>query len=504
MQGISSLPAETDVLLVGAGIMSATLGTLLQTLSPSLHITVVDALDKPAIESSDAWNNAGTGHAALCELNYTPEMPDGSIAIDRAIKINEQFQQSRQFWATLVDRDLIENPKQFINSVPHMSFVSGAEAVDFLRRRYTAMQANVRFKSMQYSEDPAVLREWIPLMMQGRDASEPVAATRSEDGTDLNFGALTRILLSSIEGQGGAVVMQHRVVGLTHLPDTRWYVELEDVATGKRSKITSSFVFLGAGGGALPLLQMSGIPEGRGYGGFPVSGQWLRCTNRQVIEQHAAKVYGKPALGAPPMSVPHLDTRVIDGKRELLFGPFAGFTTKFLKAGSFLDLPRSISTGNLVAMLGAGIHNIDLTKYLIGQVLQSQEDRINALKEFLPTARSEDWVLEIAGQRVQIIKSDPKLGGKLEFGTEVIRSADGSLAALLGASPGASTAVSIMLELIAKGITVLSPDQCTPKSLATLVPSYGRVIGKDPEFMQQVKEWTADRLELAPQASGLS
>ena len=496
MQGNTSLPVETDVLLVGAGIMSATLGTLLQSLSPDLSITVVESLDKAAIESSDAWNNAGTGHAALCELNYTPEKPDGSIAIDRAIKINEQFQQSRQFWATLVDRGLIADPRQFINPVPHMSFVAGTEAVDFLRRRYTAMQANLQFQSMQYSEDPAVLRQWIPLMMEGRDPSEPVAATRSEDGTDLNFGALTRILFDSMERQGGSLILRHRVVGLTHLPDTRWYVEIEDVATRKRSKITTRFIFLGAGGGALPLLQMSGIPEGRGYGGFPVSGQWLRCTNRQVIEQHSSKVYGKPALGAPPMSVPHLDTRVIDGKRELLFGPFAGFTTKFLKTGSFLDLPLSISTGNLISMLGAGVHNIELTKYLIGQVMQSQADRIDALKEFVPTARGEDWVLEIAGQRVQIIKSDPKLGGKLEFGTEVIRSADGSLAALLGASPGASTAVSIMLELLAKGVSALDPSQSTPKALSELVPSYGRLLGNDPDYMQQVKEWTGDRLEL--------
>ena len=383
------LPAETDVLLVGAGIMSATLGTLLQTLSPGLRITVVDSLADAATESSDAWNNAGTGHAALCELNYTPERPDGSIAIDRAIKINEQFQHSRQFWATLVERGVLHDPKSFINSIPHMSFVHGTEAVDYLRRRFIAMQANPLFGSMKFSDDPAVLREWIPLMMDHRPGDQPVAATRSEDGTDLNFGALTRMMLHALTSGGSEIYMRHRVVSLTHLPDSRWYVLVEDLATRKRTHITTRFIFLGAGGGALPLLQASGIPEGRGYGGFPVSGQWLRCTNRAVIEEHAAKVYGKPALGAPPMSVPHLDTRVINGKRELLFGPFAGFSTKFLKNGSFADLPRSVGTGNLISMLGAGATNIDLTKYLIGQVMQSQEDRLNALREFVPTARGE-------------------------------------------------------------------------------------------------------------------
>jgi malate dehydrogenase (quinone) len=476
--------------------MSATLGTLLKTLAPTLRVTVVDALDRPAIESSDAWNNAGTGHAALCELNYTPEKADGSIAIDRAIKINEQFQHSRQFWASLVQRGLLTDPKQFINRIPHMSFVSGASAVDFLRRRFAAMQASPLFSSMKFSEDPAKVREWIPLMMTSRNASEPVAATRSEEGTDLNFGALTRLMLSSLQEQGSGIYLRHKVTDLTKLPDGRWYVQVEDLATKRRTRITTRFVFLGAGGGALPLLQQSGIPEGRGYGGFPVSGQWLRCTNRGVIEQHAAKVYGKPALGAPPMSVPHLDTRVIDGKRELLFGPFAGFTTKFLKTGSFLDLPGSIGTGNLISMLGAGATNLELTKYLIGQVLQSQEDRINALREFVPTARGEDWVLEIAGQRVQIIKPDPRMGGKLEFGTEIVRSADGSLAALLGASPGASTAVSIMLELIAKGTPVLSAAEGSPDRLRDLVPSYGRSMNDEPELLAEMTAETSRLLAL--------
>ncbi len=487
------LPAETDVLLVGAGVMSATLATMLQMLAPELRVTVVESLPQAAAESSDAWNNAGTGHAAFCELNYTPAAADGSIAIDRAVKINEQFLQSRQFWATLVEQGKLKEPKQFINPVPHMSFVSGAPAVDFLRRRHAAMTKSPLFASMQFSDDPAQLRAWMPLMMEGRAADEPVAATLVEDGTDLDFGALTHMLLTGVEAEQSSVHFRSKLVELTHLPDGRWYTLVQDLDSGKRTRVTARFVFLGAGGGALPLLQRSGIPEGRGYGGFPVSGQWLRCTNRDVIEQHAAKVYGKPALGAPPMSVPHLDTRMIKGQRELLFGPFAGFSTKFLKGGSFIDLPRSIGTGNLISMLGAGATNIDLTRYLIGQVMQSQGDRVSALRDFVPTARGEDWRLEIAGQRVQIIKSDPKTGGKLEFGTEIIRSADGSLAALLGASPGASTAVAIMLELVAKGIAVVKP---TAEQLRTIVPIYSVSLRDNIELAHEVQQQTRRALQL--------
>ncbi len=497
------LASDVDVLLVGAGVMSATLGMMLQMVSPGLRIAFVESRGEAATESSDAWNNAGTGHAALCELNYTPEAADGSIAIQRAVKINEQFLQSRQFWATLVERGLLQAPGEFIHAVPHMSFVEGAAAVDFLRRRHAALSASPLFAGMRFADDAATLKQWMPLMMEGRDPGEAVAATRSDDGTDLDFGALTRQLLQSLtsseilhqrKSQHGTpdpamatVHYRHALRDLTKLPDGRWYVSVEDLDTKKKTRVTAKFVFLGAGGGALPLLQKSGIPEGRGYGGFPVSGQWLRCTNRTVIDRHAAKVYGKPALGAPPMSVPHLDTRVIQGKRELLFGPFAGFSTKFLKGGSFADLPRSIGTGNLVSMLGAGATNIPLTKYLVGQVMQSQADRVEALRQFVPTARDEDWTLEVAGQRVQIIKGDSKKGGRLEFGTEIVRSADGSLAALLGASPGASTAVAIMLELLAKGVPGV---QASSEQLREIVASYGISLTSNTALLAEQMERT--------------
>jgi malate dehydrogenase (quinone) len=492
----NSLPSTVDVLLVGAGIMSATLGTMLKLVEPALSIAIVESLNEVAVESSDAWNNAGTGHAALCELNYTPECADGSIDITRAIKINEQFQHSRQFWSTLIERGLLADPKHFINPVAHMSFVHGAEAVDYLRRRCAALTQSPLFAQMQFSTDPAQLREWIPLMMQGREASEPVAATYFADGTDLDFGALTRALITSLQHQGSTLCLRHRVTDLTRLPDHRWYVEVTDLATGDAKRHTANFVFLGAGGGALPLLQKSGIAEGSGYGGFPVSGQWLRCTNRSVIEKHTAKVYGKPALGAPPMSVPHLDTRVINGQRELLFGPFAGFSTKFLKRGSYLDLPGSVGFGNIVPMLAAGAQNISLTRYLIGQVVQSQRDRIDALSEFVPSAKGGDWKLEVAGQRVQIIKSHPQKHGVLEFGTEVIRSTDGSIAALLGASPGASTAVSIMLNLITQGVPGVT-QQGVVDRLRTIVPYFDTPLSGDADLVQQIAQRTRSILQLA-------
>ncbi len=476
--------------------MSATLGTLLGQLAPQLEITVVETLGEASTESSDAWNNAGTGHAALCELNYTPQLPDGSIPIDRAIEINEQFHQSRQFWATLVEAGLLGDPGQFIHPFPHLSFVSGAPSVSFLRRRHAALTGSPLFASMQYSEDPAKLREWVPLMMDQRESRVPCAATRAEEGTDLDFGALARLMLEGMHRQGSTVHFYHRVVDLRQLADHRWQVEVENMATRQRSQLRTRFIFLGAGGGALLLLQKSGVPEGHGYGGFPVSGQWLRCTERAVIARHAAKVYGRPALGAPPMSVPHLDARMIAGRRELLFGPFAGFSTKFLKSGSYLDMVRSVGAGNLVTMIGAGLHNIELTKYLIGQVMQSQSRRVDALREFVPSARDQDWTLEVAGQRVQIIKPDPRKGGVLEFGTKIIQSADGSLAGLLGASPGASTAVAIMLQLIANGLPVLTEEQSGVRRLQQLVPSYGLSLHRDPALLAHVQDRTRAILKL--------
>ncbi|NLR79644.1 malate:quinone oxidoreductase [Chitinophaga eiseniae] len=486
-----------DVVLIGAGIMSATLGMLLKELEPELTIAIFERLDVAAAESSDAWNNAGTGHSAFCELNYTPQKQDGSVDIKKAVNIAEQFEVSRQFWSYLVENNIISNPHNFIQSIPHMSFVWGEDNVDYLKKRFKALQQCHLFKSMEYTEDQEKLKSWIPLVMEGRDASQKVAATRMEMGTDVNFGALSRALFNHLEKLEGVTMhFNHDVRDLKKADDGSWVIKVKNRETRDKQTIQTKFVFIGAGGGSLPLLEKSDIPEGKGFGGFPVSGQWLRCNNPEIIEQHRAKVYGKASVGAPPMSVPHLDTRMIDGQKALLFGPYAGFTTKFLKNGSFMDLPLSIKANNIRPMVSAGLDNIPLTKYLIAQVRQKPEDRLEALREYFPEAKMEDWELEIAGQRVQVIKKDPEHGGILEFGTEVVSAADGSIAALLGASPGASTAVSIMLNLLKRCFKEDVETEAWQVKLKKMIPSYGQSLLNNPAMVDELRAWTTQVLEL--------
>ena len=487
-----------DVLLIGAGIMSATLGVLLKELQPDITIQIVERLDQAAAESSDAWNNAGTGHSAFCELNYTPENPDGSIDTTKAIKIAESFEVSKQFWAYLVQQHFLEDAPGFIRTIPHMSFVWGEANVAYLQKRHAALTSCHLFAGMQYTDDPAQLQQWIPLVMEGRDPSEPVAATRMDIGTDVNFGALTRCLFTKLTQMPGVTMHFGQEVRDLWRSKTLggWKVRLDDLSTGDTRDVQSNFVFIGAGGGSLRLLEKSDIPESRGYGGFPVSGQWLKCTNRDIIEQHHAKVYGKAAVGSPPMSVPHLDTRMIEGKQELLFGPYAGFSTKFLKNGSYLDLPKSVQLSNIAPMLMAGLHNIPLTRYLIQQVLQSPEDRLDALRAYFPNARMQDWELEVAGQRVQVIKKDEEEGGVLEFGTEVVSAADGSIAALLGASPGASTAVSIMLGLLKQCFPEKLQTEAWQSKLKEMIPTYGTSMAHDARLSAQIRSYTHQVLGL--------
>ena len=489
---------KPDVVLIGAGIMSATLGIMLKEFQPDLTIEVFERLDFVAGESSDAWNNAGTGHSALCELNYTPELEDGSIDCKKAIMIDEAFETSRQFWAFLVEKNIVQSPESFIRSIPHMSFVWGEENVTYLRKRHVALTKYHPFKGMKYSENHIQLKEWMPIVMEGRDPSQHVAATKMDIGTDVNFGALTRALLDYLDGLNGVNIhLHHEVIDIERKDDDKkWTIEVKNLNTNEETEVETKFVFIGAGGGSLHLLEKSDIPEGKGFGGFPVSGQWLKCINPEVINAHHAKVYGKASVGAPPMSVPHLDSRMIDGEKALLFGPYAGFSTKFLKNGSYFDLPTSIKWSNLIPMISAGLDNIPLTKYLIHEVMQSEEAKLEALRSFMPTAKMEDWELEIAGQRVQVIKKDDEHGGVLEFGTEVVSAADGSLAALLGASPGASTSVSIMLNVIKKCFPERAKSNEWQSKIKQMIPSYGCSLVDNPELCDQVRGWTNQVLKL--------
>ena len=477
-----------DVILVGAGIMSATLGILLKELHPDIKIHIYERLNQPALESSDAWNNAGTGHSAFCELNYTPQNEDGSIDVAKAIKIAESFELSKQLWSYLVANAKLPNPDSFIHSIPHLSFVWGKENVDYLKKRYDALVQNPLFAQMQFSNDATQLNSWMPLVMNNRASNQEIAATYMPLGTDVNFGNLTRSLFDYLSNQEGvSVFYNHEIKKIRQNDDKYWRLKITNLSDGTKSKEYSKFVFIGAGGGSLLLLEKANVEEGEGFGGFPVSGQWLKCTNEEIIKNHHVKVYGKASVGAPPMSVPHLDTRIINGKKELLFGPYAGFSTKFLKNGSYLDLIKSLEIDNIIPMISAGWHNIELTKYLIEQVMQSDEKRIEALQEYFPDAKAEDWELLEAGQRVQVIKKDEKEGGILEFGTEVITTKDGTLACLLGASPGASTAVSIMIDVLNKCFTKEMNNHKWNDKLIEMIPSYGVSLNNDELLLSKIR-----------------
>ncbi|EEF15935.1 putative malate:quinone oxidoreductase [Actinobacillus minor 202] len=471
---------QSDVVLIGAGVMSGTLGTFLKELAPSQSITIFEGLSQVALESSNEWNNAGTGHAALCELNYTAEKADGSVDISKAIAINEKYQLSLEMWSYLVEKGYLQNPQQFIRKIPHMSFVQGENNITFLKKRFEQLSQNPLFENMQFSEDPETLKHWIPLMMDNRNAKEAVAATYIENGTDVNFGELTRKLFQHLTAQGCQLHLNHKVTDIQKSGDG-WLLTIQN-ASGQILKHLCKFLFIGGGGGTLPLLQKTGIKEGKHVGGFPVSGIFMVCRNPEVVEKHHAKVYGKAKIGAPPMSVPHLDTRFIDGKKTLLFGPFAGFTFKFLKTGSICDFPASFKPGNLLTMHIAGLKNIPLTHYLIKQALLTKEQRMADLREFVPDAKSEDWEVIIAGQRVQIIKDLPNAKGSLCFGTEVIASEDNTVAALLGASPGASTSVDAMLGVLEKCFADKLPEW--KEKLTEMMPSYGKSLREEPDLIQ--------------------
>jgi malate dehydrogenase (quinone) len=488
---------KVDVLLVGAGVMSATLGMLLARLDPSLKIMMVERLSKVASESTHSLNNAGTGHAGYCELNYTPQKADGSIDIARALAINAGFEVSLQFWSYLVGQGVLPVSHEFINSIPHQNFVWGNEDVAFLRKRYELLSKHHLFEEMEYSEDHAVIRKWMPLVMAHRNPKQKIAATQVKHGTDIDFGSLTKHLVKSLKRQTNfELLLGHSVESLKQHANGHWKVNIKDRHTDVVRHVEANFVFLGAGGGALPLMQKSGLPESKGYGGFPVSGQWLVCNNPDIVKKHHTKVYGKAPSGSPPMSVPHLDARIIDGKPALIFGPYAGFTTKFLKEGSIFDLFGSVKPGNLKPMMSVAFDNLELTRYLVKGALQSHKERVSALANFYADANENEWSLESAGHRVQIIKHCDDKGGRLEFGTEIITSRDGTLASLLGASPGASVSVQAMVEVLERCFKKPMHSAEWEHKLQEMIPSYGDSLDDNVELLHNVRKRTRQILGL--------
>jgi len=485
-----------DVVLIGGGIMSATLGTLIKQVEPNWSISMFERFETTASESSNAWNNAGTGHAALCELNYMPQAADGSMSPEKAISINEQFQLSREWWSTLVKDGKLGEPESFINATPHMTFVQGEKNVEYLRERYNILSKEPLFAEMEFSDDPAVIAEWAPLLVERRKKDEAIAATRSVNGTDVDFGSVTRQLIDGLVDDGMELNLNHEVQDISRASDGTWNVLVRNRNGYQPTTVNAKFVFVGAGGGALSLLQSAGIDEIKGFGGFPISGQFLRCDNPEIVAEHKAKVYGKAAVGAPPMSVPHLDTRVVDGKESLLFGPYAGFSPKFLKKGSWFDLPGTIRFHNLMPMIRVGLSEMSLVKYLITEVLAGKHKRMEALRQFMPTAKDADWKLITAGQRVQVMKKDPQKGGVLQFGTEVVTGGEGTIAGLLGASPGASTAVHAMIGVMSSCF----PEQYKKswkKTIEQQIPSLGKSINADPELTAKTLAETAEILKLS-------
>lgn len=484
-----------DIIMVGTGIMSATLATLLHELDPKLHIALFERLPAAGNESSQVLNNAGTGHSAFCELNYTLRQPDGHIDIQKAISIAESFEISKQFWSYLVTQWYIINPQDVINTVPHCSVVFDDDIV-FLKDRYEALQTSHLFDGMEYTQDSDMIHKRMPLVTQWRDMQKPIAATFMHLGTDVNFWALTKKMIDKISHNPMIdIFFSHEVVSLYQQKDKTRMLTVHDKWNNKKNIYQTKFLFVWWGWWSLRLLQKSWIQEIKGYGWFPISWKRLICTNPAIVQQHAVKVYGKADIWSPPMSTPHLDTRIVNWKNFLLFGPYAGFTTKFLIHGSRSDLFRSLSFDNIYYLLSAGRNNIPLTLYLIKEAIQTHKQRLQSLIKYMPDAQEKDWKLVQAGYRVQVIKWDKKKWWVLEFGTEVIISKDKTISWLLWASPGASTSVQIMLEIV---------EHCFPHYiqnkkdiLHTMIPSYGQSLKDDAILTKKIRTQTNRILHLA-------
>ena len=356
------------------------------------------------------------------------------------------------------------------------------------------MKKHVEFEDMEYTEDFETLQEWFPLIMRERNEEEPLAATRIVEGTEIDFEYVTKCFSEILKDKFEVDILVNHEVKDVNRKNKGWTVK------GKSNEESFTYetkkIFIGAGGGALPLLQKAEIDDENNYGGFPVSGKWLISNKKELIEKHDAQVYSKASEDNPPMSAPHLDSRHVNGEKLLLFGPFAGFSGKFLKKGSPLDLVSSINFDNIPTYLGAFWKNLDLTKYLGEQVSHGKEERMEELRKFIKDTRPEDWEMESAGQRVQILKKTKDEGASLEFGTEVVSNKDGTVTALLGASPGASTAVKIGLDILKEEYGDLFASEENKDKLDNMIPFWNKSVKGNEEDFRKVREECSKQLKL--------
>jgi malate dehydrogenase (quinone) len=475
-------PYKSDTLIVGAGIMGATLASILKEIDSDLKIDMVEALDSPALESSEANNNAGTGHAGYCELNYTPLLSNDKIDIEKAVQVNLGFEMSLQYWSYLTKKYRLFSPSKFIKRVPHISLVNGDKNIAFLKKRYLALKNNPLFNSIEFSSNFKTITKWIPLL-KTKKSQRKYAATKVEIGTDVNFGEITYELISILNTKKKFHLhTNQKAIAINENEDDSWSVKLNN-----GNKIKAKFIFIACGGNSLKLLQKTKIYEQNSYAGFPINGQWLVCNNPKIVALHKAKVYGKAEIGSPPMSMPHLDLRIIDGKKILMFGPFASFTFKFLISGSFFDFISSIKFHNLKTLCIVFLKEWALLIYLIKQNFKPHKSRIADLKQFFPDANTKEWHLKDAGIRVQIMKKSRAGSSKLEFGTEIIFSKKNNLAALLGASPGASISVQSMIEVIEKCFLKKENSIAWKNKIKKMIPSYGVDLVKNPRLLKKIR-----------------
>lgn len=472
-----------NVIIIGAGIMGTTLATLAKELAPELDVTILERLDHAGAGNSWVFNNAGTGHEANCELNYTP-VDEEVISVEKALKIHAQFNIAKQFWAHLIEKGAIKDPKSFINRTKHCTIVSEA-SIEELRLRFKEMSAHHFFENMQFSEDFDEIKSWIPYLMEERPRDQKMAATVIETGTDVNFGALTEQMAAhAVQELGVKIEYGTHVKRVHRSPTGRWLIEAEQ--NGSPIQHRADVLFVGAGGGAFPLLKKSHLPFRSRFSGFPVGGRFLQAPiSEEQAEQYRAKTYGKAAVGAPPMSVPHLDLRVAEGQHYLLFGPFASFKPVLEKGRGFFDYLSSMRLHDIPGLLNVALEHFPLVKYLVSETFKGEKSMFEELESFAPgMSRKFNWKAIEAGQRVQIIKD-----GDLQMGTEILVSSDKTYGTLLGASPGASVSPEVMLRCLEQLLpSIFTKDEAQKKKKEIFPEDDLDTLINNPERYREVRD----------------